>query len=93
VERDQIAKRLAVAPARRLDQRLDVRGLPALGNLRVLGVGERHEVGDGDRHWVSRHRNALFGWIRPKAPGPRLILLTSPKAWGLWPEACGLRPA
>ena len=50
VERDQVAKRLAVATARRLDQRLHARGLPALGNRRVLGVDERHEVGDGDRH-------------------------------------------
>ena len=64
VHADQGAKGVLVPGPRGRDERRDFRGFPAFVHLRLAG-GKRHEGGDGNRHWDSRHQGGLSGWEIP----------------------------
>ena len=61
VQADQGAKGVLVPGPRGRDERRDFRGFPAFVHLSLAG-GKRHEGGDGNRHWDSRHQGR-DGWL------------------------------
>ena len=63
VPRHQRPKRLPISGSRSRHERPLHRIVPAERLDRAGRVGERHEMGDGSRHWRCRHEQGRHGWV------------------------------